>query len=55
MPRACTGVEEPDPLEDRALMLTSEAETSSLAPSIALNADLVRGGVVLGVPNCSKS
>lgn len=53
-PRGAVGVDEPDPtLEDRPLVLVSD--TSSLAPSKALNADRVNGGVSFGVPNCSKS
>lgn len=47
-------MEEPEPMaEDRPLVLASD--TSSLAPSRALNADRVSGGVVFGVPNCAKS
>lgn len=50
-PRGGVGVVEPDPwFEDRALVLTSDTEISSLAPSIKLNADRVNGGVDFGVP-----
>ena len=52
--RDAVGVDEPDPtLEDRPLVLASD--TSSIAPSRALNADRVNGGAGFGVPNCSKS